>query len=511
MRLHYYEGVDRNSGFGESMADVEWVWRDTSRRPIVVGAAVSLAAIVGIPYLTVGEDIDALAQLGASVMPIWSGNAWSAYLSWALLPYVLLLANVTIARARVVRWASVVAALWAWAWTIQSISPSAQPGTDGSTMARLTSLGIEATYHYAELYSAMFMAATFAFCAYWMTRLWCRLLATEGDLASAKSDLFFARNSKPVIDLTSISSAIRGPLEDKIDAIESRARAAESRCEGLELDLARARAEAERARRSTPSAWEISPERREALRYVMRKNDASNRLWSDTMVDQAIDFALDNRLGRGSLARKSGSLEAPAKARGLDPKLVTTADEACDLTNLISTAVFEGDSIVLLADAYKTLPFDSKGEMMTPAEWHFWSECLSPVSRDLDLVVVPKPPLREFVSVDDGVRRAERAQAQSMLGGKNVDFVLCRKRSLRIACIIELDDTSHLRDGSGSLRTVRSDEIKNMVLEKVGIPIVRQAGKARGETWTDADRAALKARIAESLGSASTSDGKASA
>lgn len=253
------------------------------------------------------------------------------------------------------------------------------------------------------------------------------------------------------------------------------------------------------------------PERREALRYVMRKNDASNRLWSDTMVDQAIDFALDNRLGRGSLARKSGSLEAPAKARGLDPKLVTTADEACDLTNLISTAVFEGDSIVLLADAYKTLPFDSKGEMMTPAEWHFWSECLSPVSRDLDLVVVPKPPLREFVSVDDGVRRAERAQAQSMLGGKNVDFVLCRKRSLRIACIIELDDTSHLRDGSGSLRTVRSDEIKNMVLEKVGIPIVRQAGKARGETWTDADRAVFKARIAESLGSASTSDGKASA
>lgn len=491
------------------MADVEWVWRDTSRRPVVIGAVVSLAAIVGIPYLTAGEDIDALARLGASVMPNWSGNAWSAYLSWALLPYVLLLANVTIARGRFVRWASVVAAMWAWAWTIQSVYPSAVPGTDDSLLARLTALGIEGTYHYAELLSAMFLAATLAFCIYWMTRLWCRILATEDELASAKTDASLARNSSPVIDLAQVKQAARKPMEDELASLESRARAAEDRCERLEAALARS----EESRSSAPAsrAWEISPERREALRYVMRKNDASNRLWSDTMVDQAIDFALDNRLGRGSLARKSGSLEAPAKARGLDPKLVTTADEACDLTNLISTAVFEGDSIVLLADAYKTLPFDSKGEMMTPAEWHFWSECLSPASRDLDLVVVPKPPLREFVSVDDGVRRAERAQAQSMLGGKNVDFVLCRKRSLRIACIIELDDTSHLRDGSGSLRTVRSDEIKNMVLEKVGIPIVRQAGKARGETWTDADRAALKARIAESLGSASTGDGKASA
>lgn len=491
------------------MADVEWVWRDTSRRPVVIGAVVSLAAIVGIPYLTAGEDIDALARLGASVMPNWSGNAWSAYLSWALLPYVLLLANVTIARGRFVRWASVVAAMWAWAWTIQSVYPSAVPGTDDSLLARLTALGIEGTYHYAELLSAMFLAATLAFCIYWMTRLWCRILATEDELASAKTDASLARNSSPVIDLAQVKQAVRKPIEDELASLESRARAAEDRCERLEAALARS----EESRSSAPAsrAWEISPERREALRYVMRKNDASNRLWSDTMVDQAIDFALDNRLGRGSLARKSGSLEAPAKARGLDPKLVTTADEACDLTNLISTAVFEGDSIVLLADAYKTLPFDSKGEMMTPAEWHFWSECLSPASRDLDLVVVPKPPLREFVSVDDGVRRAERAQAQSMLGGKNVDFVLCRKRSLRIACIIELDDTSHLRDGSGSLRTVRSDEIKNMVLEKVGIPIVRQAGKARGETWTDADRAALKARIAESLGSASTGDGKASA
>lgn len=491
------------------MADVEWVWRDTSRRPVVIGAVVSLAAIVGIPYLTAGEDIDALARLGASVMPNWSGNAWSAYLSWALLPYVLLLANVTIARGRFVRWASVVAAMWAWAWTIQSVYPSAVPGTDDSLLARLTALGIEGTYHYAELLSAMFLAATLAFCIYWMTRLWCRILATEDELASAKTDASLARNSSPVIDLAQVKQAVRKPMEDELASLESRARAAEDRCERLEAALARS----EESRSSAPAsrAWEISPERREALRYVMRKNDASNRLWSDTMVDQAIDFALDNRLGRGSLARKSGSLEAPAKARGLDPKLVTTADEACDLTNLISTAVFEGDSIVLLADAYKTLPFDSKGEMMTPAEWHFWSECLSPASRDLDLVVVPKPPLREFVSVDDGVRRAERAQAQSMLGGKNVDFVLCRKRSLRIACIIELDDTSHLRDGSGSLRTVRSDEIKNMVLEKVGIPIVRQAGKARGETWTDADRAALKARIAESLGSASTGDGKASA
>ena len=442
-------------------------------------------------------------------MPNWSGNAWSAYLSWALLPYVLLLANVTIARGRFVRWASVVAAMWAWAWTIQSVYPSAVPGTDDSLLARLTALGIEGTYHYAELLSAMFLAATLAFCIYWMTRLWCRILATEDELASAKTDASLARNSSPVIDLAQVKQAVRKPMEDELASLESRARAAEDRCERLEAALARS----EESRSSAPAsrAWEISPERREALRYVMRKNDASNRLWSDTMVDQAIDFALDNRLGRGSLARKSGSLEAPAKARGLDPKLVTTADEACDLTNLISTAVFEGDSIVLLADAYKTLPFDSKGEMMTPAEWHFWSECLSPASRDLDLVVVPKPPLREFVSVDDGVRRAERAQAQSMLGGKNVDFVLCRKRSLRIACIIELDDTSHLRDGSGSLRTVRSDEIKNMVLEKVGIPIVRQAGKARGETWTDADRAALKARIAESLGSASTGDGKASA
>lgn len=241
------------------MADVEWVWRNTSRRPIVIGAAVSLAAIVGIPYLGAGEDIDALARLGASVMPNWSGNAWSAYLSWALLPYVLLLANVTIARGRFVRWASVVAAMWAWAWTIQSVYPSAVPGTDDSSLARLTALGNEGTYHYAGLLSAMFLAATLAFCIYWMTRLWCRLLTTEGDLASAKSDLFFARNSKPVIDLTSISSAIRGPLEDKIDAIESRARAAESRCEGLELDLARARAEAERARRSTPSAWRSCP------------------------------------------------------------------------------------------------------------------------------------------------------------------------------------------------------------------------------------------------------------
>jgi len=56
----------------------------------------------------------------------------------------------------------------------------------------------------------------------------------------------------------------------------------------------------------------------------------------------------------------------------------------------------------------------------------------------------------------------------NILGGKSLDFVVCRKNSANILFVAELDDSSHFRKDRQN-----SDEVKNAVLEDAEIPLIR--------------------------------------
>ena len=61
-----------------------------------------------------------------------------------------------------------------------------------------------------------------------------------------------------------------------------------------------------------------------------------------------------------------------------------------------------------------------------------------------DVVICPKPAVREVLRVRGNVRR-DRQKYFNWISQKHVDFVLCDRETMQILCAVELDDSSHER------------------------------------------------------------------
>lgn len=254
---------------------------------------------------------------------------------------------------------------------------------------------------------------------------------------------------------------------------------------------------------------DVGPRRREVdkdfardLTDILKARDVTGR-YAREDVSQCVRVAIAYSVHPGGFGR--------AWADGLDYGSISKAqaedmDDDLGVLDLIHECEGKPWRPRAMLAARDRLPFRRTRGVLTGAEYRFWKACLKPACDKLGLVAHPKPTLREFVAVDEAAARAlgrdVTAEAQALIGSKNVDFLVCDSW-LRVVCAVELDDSSHDMKAVNS-RTVLSDRVKDDVLGKVGIPLVRVGGKglvAPGEfeAWVEDDVRDLEGRLRDAM------------
>lgn len=111
----------------------------------------------------------------------------------------------------------------------------------------------------------------------------------------------------------------------------------------------------------------------------------------------------------------------------------------------------------------KDLPYVKKESLMTEAEYNFF-KVLEEAVKD-KYYIVPQVQLSNLVEVEKD--KKWEYSLRNKIDRKSVDFVLFNKENFTPHLVIELDDSSHLRED----RKIR-DNFVDSVLNKVGIKIV---------------------------------------
>jgi len=82
-------------------------------------------------------------------------------------------------------------------------------------------------------------------------------------------------------------------------------------------------------------------------------------------------------------------------------------------------------------------------------------------------VVMSKVSVSDLVKVRKGLDRSERSSAFNRIKAKHVDFVLCEPVTMRVMCVIELDDKSHRSE-----KVQRRDALMDSIYAAAGLPIL---------------------------------------
>lgn len=94
------------------------------------------------------------------------------------------------------------------------------------------------------------------------------------------------------------------------------------------------------------------------------------------------------------------------------------------------------------ANPFSRAPYERQQFFLSPAEKAFFDVLDALVGEDI--VICPKPAVREVLRVKANVRR-NRQRYFNWISQKHVDFVLCDRQTMQILCAVELDDRSHER------------------------------------------------------------------
>lgn len=108
-------------------------------------------------------------------------------------------------------------------------------------------------------------------------------------------------------------------------------------------------------------------------------------------------------------------------------------------------------------------PYGLQKQFLSPAEASFYRSLLE--AMDNNLLIFPKPSLKEFISVTD---QKNFQTHLNRIDRKHVDFLLCDPKTLEPVFAIELDDASHRRAERG-----QRDTFIETVLSGVELPLVR--------------------------------------
>lgn len=115
------------------------------------------------------------------------------------------------------------------------------------------------------------------------------------------------------------------------------------------------------------------------------------------------------------------------------------------------------------------LPYIRKN-LMTKNEWAFYKG-LKPVADKMNLTIIAKTRLADFVDIKKGISKSEWQTAFNRVNKKHIDFTLCKPENLFPVLLIELDDSSHNTD-----KVKARDEFVEKVLEQTGYKLLRVNG-----------------------------------
>ena len=106
---------------------------------------------------------------------------------------------------------------------------------------------------------------------------------------------------------------------------------------------------------------------------------------------------------------------------------------------LLAAAIWK---LLRRANPWSRAPYERQAYFLSPAEKAFYDVLDELVGEDV--VICPKPAVREVLRVRGNVRR-DRQKYFNWISQKHVDFVLCDRETMQILCAVELDDSSHER------------------------------------------------------------------
>lgn len=118
-----------------------------------------------------------------------------------------------------------------------------------------------------------------------------------------------------------------------------------------------------------------------------------------------------------------------------------------------------------------SMPY-AKKSLMTKEERRFWGVLLKAL-RGSGVSVTVKPSLKEFVRVPDYEEGDVTKRAWREIAQKHVDFLVCDGKTMRPLYAVEYDGATHERDNADNAATIRSDDFKDRLFKKLGIPLVR--------------------------------------
>ena len=110
--------------------------------------------------------------------------------------------------------------------------------------------------------------------------------------------------------------------------------------------------------------------------------------------------------------------------------------------------------------------------LFTKAETHFFRSLEEALEGELR--IFGKVRIADVMNVKKGLAKREWGFQFGRIKAKHFDYVLCDPNTLKVVCVIELDDSSHQRPDR-----VKRDEFVNAVCSEVGLHLLRINTKAK--------------------------------
>ena len=130
---------------------------------------------------------------------------------------------------------------------------------------------------------------------------------------------------------------------------------------------------------------------------------------------------------------------------------------------------------IMKAQTQKTTTAETKytkrKNFLTPAERSFFGVLSQAVGEDFQ--IFSKVRIADIIAPESGVSRSTWQKAFNRVAAKHADFILCRKDTLQVECVIELNDKSHNEKN----RTER-DALVESACGSAKVPFVKFSAKA---------------------------------
>lgn len=111
---------------------------------------------------------------------------------------------------------------------------------------------------------------------------------------------------------------------------------------------------------------------------------------------------------------------------------------------------------------YDLSKYQTKHYIMTSTELTFY-RILKDITDELELTIFPQVRLEQIIQVSD-----KNSKDRNRIKSRSIDYTIVSNKNCKIILCIELDDNSHKRAS-----VQRTDEFRNNLFKKVGIPLYR--------------------------------------